>query len=65
VTKTLKALISFRKLKGFTQASVARKMKVTRQQVSNIERPGYGDPSIRTIERYAKAMGLKIVVEFN
>ena len=41
---------------------VARKMGVTRQQVYNIETGRQGYPSILTVERYAKAVGARVVV---
>lgn len=62
VTNTLRKLISLRKGFGYSQTFVAKKMGVTKQQISNLEREGYGDPSIRTIERYAKAIGCKLSV---
>jgi transcriptional regulator with XRE-family HTH domain len=37
-------------------------MGVTRQQVYNVETGRQGQPSILTIERYAKAVGAKIKV---
>jgi DNA-binding XRE family transcriptional regulator len=37
-------------------------MGVTRQQVYNIETGRQGHPSIRTVERYAKAVGARILV---
>ena len=61
LTKVLKDLIRLRKSR-MTQAEVARKMKVSRQQVYNIESGYAGDPSVRTLERYAKAIGAKIQI---
>lgn len=61
MTKVMKALIRVRR-KRMTASEAARKMKVSRQQVHNIESGNCGDPSILTIERYAKAIGAKVVV---
>jgi len=44
------------------QSDVARKMGVTRQQIYNIETGRQGYANIRTVERYAKAVGAKVVV---
>ncbi len=38
-------------------------MGVTRQQVYNIETGRQGHPSILTVERYARAVGARVVVE--
>lgn len=57
----LKKLIRLRKLK-MTQSEVARKMGVSRQQVYNIETGRQGCPSIATLEKYAKAVGARIIV---
>jgi len=45
-----------------TASEAARKMGVSRQQVYNIESGYQGHPSILTVERYAKAIGAKLVV---
>lgn len=61
MTKVLKNLIRLRS-KRMTQSELARKLGVSRQQVYNIESGRQGHPSIQTIERYAKAVGAKILV---
>jgi transcriptional regulator with XRE-family HTH domain len=61
VTKILQDLINLRR-KRCSQAEVARKMGVSRQQVYNIESGRQGDPSARTLERYAKAIGARLKV---
>lgn len=48
--------------KKMTASEAARRMGVSRQQVYNIESEYQGAPSILTVERYAKAIGAKIVV---
>jgi transcriptional regulator with XRE-family HTH domain len=45
-----------------TQSELARRLGVSRQQVYNIESGRQGHPSIQTLEKYAKAVGAKIVV---
>ena len=60
MTKILKDLIRLRRKQKLTQAEVARRMGVSRQQVYNIESGRQGDPSARTLERYAKAIGAKL-----
>ncbi len=61
MTKVLRALIRLREHR-MTQSEMARKMGVSRQQVYNIESGRQGHPSIKTLEKYAKAVGAKIVV---
>jgi transcriptional regulator with XRE-family HTH domain len=61
MTRVMKELIRVRR-KRMTASEAARKMKVSRQQVHNLESGSSGDPSILTIERYAKAVGAKVVV---
>lgn len=61
VTRTMKALVRFRR-KKMTASEAARKMKVSRQQIYNIESGYQGDPSILTVERYAKAIGAKVQI---
>lgn len=62
MTPVMKKLIRIRR-KRMTASEAARKMKVSRQQMYNIENGYQGQPSIVTVERYAKAVGAKIVVE--
>lgn len=46
-----------------SQSEMARKLGVSRQQVYNIESGRQGHPSIKTLEKYARAVGARIVVE--
>ncbi len=64
MTKVMKDLIRVRRSR-MTASEAARGMGVSRQQVHNIESGNSGDPSAKTLERYAKAVGAKIVVESN
>lgn len=61
MTQVLKNLIRIR-TKKMTQSELARRLGVSRQQVYNIESGRQGHPSIQTLEKYAKAVGAKIVV---
>ena len=58
----LQQLVRLRVKRKLRQSDVARLMHVTRQQTFNLETMRQGYPSIRTLERYAKAVGAKIVV---
>ena len=60
-TQVMKKLVTLRR-KRMTASEAARKMGVTRQQVYNIETGYQGDPSILTVERYARAVGAKLMV---
>jgi transcriptional regulator with XRE-family HTH domain len=62
-TTVLQQLVRLRRRKKLRQAEVARRMKVTRQQVYNIETGRQGHPSVLTAERYARAIGARLVVE--
>ena len=57
----MKKLVQLRR-KKMTASEAARKMGVSRQMVYNVEVCYQGDPSTRTMERYAKAIGAKILV---
>lgn len=57
----MKKLVRLRR-KKMTASEAARRMGVTRQQVYNIESEYQGAPSILTVERYAKAVGARLVV---
>jgi transcriptional regulator with XRE-family HTH domain len=58
----LEQLVRFRVRRKLKQSEVARRMGAARQQVYNLETGRQGSPSIVTIERYAKAVGAKVVV---
>lgn len=56
------ALIKAREKAGMTQAQVARRMGTTQSVVARIE--GGGNlPNLRTLERYASAVGRRIEVK--
>lgn len=54
-------LIAARKSAGLTQAAVAAAMDTTQSAVSDFERGG-SDPHLSTLQRYARAVGAKVVV---
>lgn len=60
-TMVMRRLVRLRR-KKMTASEAARRMKVSRQQIFNIETEYQGAPSILTVERYAKAIGAKVVV---
>ena len=60
-TPTMVKLVRLRHRK-MTASDAARKMGVARQQIFNVESGYQGDPSIRTVERYAKAIGARITI---
>lgn len=53
------ALVSVRKSRGIRQRDVARAMGTKQSAVSDIERVG-GNPTVRTLQRYARAVGCRI-----
>jgi transcriptional regulator with XRE-family HTH domain len=57
----MKKLVRLRRRK-MTASEAARHMKVSRQQIYNIESGYQGDPSILTVERYAKAIGARVLI---
>ncbi|MCA1784717.1 MAG: helix-turn-helix domain-containing protein [Desulfotignum sp.] len=58
-------LIRMRTEKGMTQEQLAKKMGTKRSNISRLE--GGGDvsfPTLKTISKYAEALGYKVTVEF-
>jgi DNA-binding XRE family transcriptional regulator len=56
------ALIKARGKAGLTQAEVAKKMGTTQSVVARIE-SGQNPPNLKTLERYAEAVGKRIQVK--
>jgi ribosome-binding protein aMBF1 (putative translation factor) len=56
------ALIKARAKAGMTQADVAKKMRTTQSVVARIE-SGRNPPNLKTLERYANAVGRRIEVK--
>lgn len=61
-TKLFRDLLKLRRSQGISPSEIARRMGMSRQQVYGMESGQSGDPSARTLERYAKAIGVRIVV---
>jgi transcriptional regulator with XRE-family HTH domain len=58
----MRQLIRLRQKRNIRPSEVARRMGVARQSIYNTETMRQGYPNIRTLERYAKAIGAEIVV---
>jgi len=54
-------LITARTQAGLTQGNVAARMGITQSVIARIE-SGRGTPSMRTVQRYANAVGARAVV---
>ena len=57
------ALLDARGRAGLTQAQVAKRMKTTQTAVARLE-AGRVKPSTRTLERYARATGHRLIIAF-
>jgi transcriptional regulator with XRE-family HTH domain len=57
------ALLDARGRAGLTQAQVAKRMKTTQTAVARLE-AGRLKPSTRTLERYARATGHRLIIAF-
>lgn len=60
--QVMKRLVCLRR-RRMTASELARKMGVSRQQICNIEKGYQGDPSLRTVVSYAKAVGARLVIQ--
>lgn len=61
VPRLMLKLVRIRRDK-MTASEAARRMDVSRQQVYNLENATQGCPTLLTVEKYAKAIGAKLVV---
>jgi ribosome-binding protein aMBF1 (putative translation factor) len=57
------ALIKARSQAGLTQEELAARMKTTQSVVARLE-GGHGKPSTRTLEKVAKATGMRLRISF-
>jgi transcriptional regulator with XRE-family HTH domain len=57
------AIAKARRRAGFSQAELARRMKTTQSTVARLE-SGRGQPSTRTLLRFAKATGHRLKISF-
>ncbi len=59
--ETARELIAARSLAGLTQGEVAQRMGTTQSVIARLE-SGKQAPSLRTVQRYAHAVGARAVV---
>ena len=59
----VQAMIDARKRTGMTQKDLAAATGIHQGDISKLER-GSGNPSIKTLQRLAAGMGMKLKVEF-
>ena len=59
--ETARELIAARTLAGLTQSDVAQRMGTTQSVIARLE-SGKRAPSLRTVQRFAKAVGARAVV---
>lgn len=57
------AIAKVRRRAGLSQAELARRMKTTQSTVARLE-SGRGQPSTRTLARFAKATGHRLKISF-
>lgn len=58
------ALIDARTKADLRQADVAKRMKTSQTAIARLE-SGRGNPSLRTLQKYAKATGTKLKLSFS
>lgn len=59
----IQAIIDARKQSGLTQKELSERTGITQGDISKLER-GNANPSIRTLQRLAAGMGMKLRLEF-
>lgn len=59
----MQAMIDARKDSGLTQRQLAEKTGINQADISRMEN-GTGNPSIKTLQRLAAGMGMKVKIEF-
>ena len=59
----LDQLLSARKRAGLTQEAVAKRMETTKSAISRLERTVAHAPSVKTLRRYANAVGCDVQVK--
>ena len=59
----IQAMIDARKRSGITQKQLAERTGIAQGDISKLEN-GSANPSIRTLQRLADGMGMKLKVEF-
>lgn len=59
----MQAMIDSRKANGLTQKQLAEKTGINQADISKLER-GSANPSLRTLQRLALGMGMRLKLEF-
>ncbi len=59
----IQAIIDARKISGLTQKDLAEKTGIAQADISKLEN-GNANPSLRTLQRLADGMGMKLKLEF-
>ena len=59
----IKAFIEARKISGITQKQLSEKTGIAQPDISKLEN-GNANPSVRTLQRLANAMGMELKVNF-
>ena len=59
----MQAMIDARKSTGLTQNQLSEKTGITQADISKLE-SGNANPSLRTLQRLASGMGMKVKIEF-
>lgn len=59
----MQAMIDARKSAGLTQKQLSEKTGITQADISKLE-SGNSNPSLRTLQRLASGMGMKVKIEF-
>ena len=59
----IRAMILAREESGMTQKDLAEKTGIAQGDISKLEN-GNGNPSVRTLQRLANAMGMTLKIEF-
>jgi transcriptional regulator with XRE-family HTH domain len=49
---------------GIGQKRLAKKIGITHEQISRLERGVRGNPTIETLQRWAEGVGAELVIEF-
>jgi transcriptional regulator with XRE-family HTH domain len=60
----MQAIIDARKSSGLTQKQLSEKTGIAQADISKMETGG-GNPSLRTLQRLAAGMGMKVKIEFS
>lgn len=59
----MRAMVNARKNTGMTQKQLAEKTGINQADISKLEH-GSGNPSLRTLQRLATGMGMRLKLEF-